>query len=51
MSVVYKNNKKVITTSIDKDLLKELKIRAAQEDRRMNDIIEDAIKNYLRGEK
>lgn len=43
-----KSNKKVkFTTTIDEQLLKEIKIKAVKEDKNVNDIIEELIVKYL----
>lgn len=44
-----KSNKKVkFTTTIDEQLLKEIKIKAVKEDKNVNAIIEELIIKYLK---
>lgn len=44
-----KKKKKVkFTTTIDEQLLKEIKIKAVKEDKNVNDIIEELIRKYLK---
>lgn len=40
--------KKQYSTSLQPNIIKELKLRAVEEDRPANEIIEDALKNYLK---
>ena len=41
-------NRKMYNTTLDVDLLREIKILAAQLDLRQNDLIEEAIKDLLK---
>lgn len=37
-----------LATNIDEELLKQLKIRAIQENKKVNELLEDMIKKYLK---
>ena len=46
-----KKNKKVkFTTNIDKELLKKIKVKAIEEEKNVNEIIEKLLQEYLKGE-
>lgn len=46
-----KKNKKVkFTTNIDKELLKKIKVKAIEEEKNVNEIIEKLLREYLKGE-
>ena len=40
-----------LNTTIDKDLLEQAKIKAIKEGKRLNDIIEEALREYMKGER
>jgi len=42
-----KPKRKTFNTSLDQELLRQLKILAATEDRRINDLLEEAIRELL----
>lgn len=42
--------RKDYSTTLDESIIKKLKIRAIEEDRTANDIIEEALKNYFNKE-
>jgi hypothetical protein len=41
------NNRKMYNTTLDADLIKQIKILAAQLEKRQNDLLEEAIKDLL----
>ena len=43
--------KKIITTSLPEDLIKELKLTAVLSDTNMNAILEEALRSYLKNKK
>lgn len=46
-----KKNKKIkFTTNIDKELLKKIKVKAIEEEKNVNEIIEKLLQEYLIGE-
>ena len=50
ISLMYQklmNERKMYNTTLNIDLLRKLKVLAAQTDRRQNDLLEEAIKNLL----
>jgi predicted transcriptional regulator len=42
------NNRKMYNTTIDADLIRQIKILAAQLEKRQNDLIEEAIEDLLK---
>ena len=42
------NNRKMYNTTLDADLVREIKILAAQLEKRQNDILEEAIQDLLK---
>ena len=42
------NNRKMYNTTLDADLIREIKILAARLDKRQNDILEEAIQDLLK---
>lgn len=49
--VSWEKNKKVkFTTNIDKELLKKIKVKAIEEEKNVNEIIEKLLQEYLKGE-
>lgn len=44
---MQKEKKVKFTTHIDKELLKKIKIRAIEEEKNVNEIIEELLKKYL----
>ncbi len=45
-----KNKKVKFTTNIDKELLKKIKVKAIEEEKNVNEIIEKLLREYLKGE-
>jgi hypothetical protein len=45
---VAMNNRKMYNTTIDADLIRQIKILAAQLEKRQNDLIEEAIEDLLK---
>lgn len=45
-----KNKKIKFTTNIDKELLKKIKVKAIEEEKNVNEIIEKLLREYLIGE-
>jgi predicted HicB family RNase H-like nuclease len=45
-----KNKKVKFTTNIDKELLKKIKVKAINEEKNVNEIIEKLLQEYLKGE-
>lgn len=45
-----KNKKVKFTTNIDKELLKKIKVKAIEEEKNVNEIIEKLLQEYLIGE-
>lgn len=45
-----KNKKVKFTTNIDKELLKKIKVKAIEEEKNVNEIIEKLLQEYLKGE-
>ena len=43
-----KKNRKMFATPLDQDLLKELKHLAVEQNRRLNDLLEEAMRDLLR---
>ncbi|OAQ19804.1 ribbon-helix-helix domain-containing protein [Thermosulfurimonas dismutans] len=43
-----KRNRKMFATPLDQDLLKELKHLAVEQNRRLNDLLEEAMRDLLR---
>ena len=41
------NKRKMYNTTLDSDLIKQIRILAAQRDKRQNDVIEEAIQDLL----
>ena len=42
------NNRKMYNTTLDSDLIREIKILAARLDKRQNDVLEEAIQDLLK---
>ena len=42
------NNRKMYNTTLDADLIRQIKILAAQLEKRQNDLLEEAIKDLLK---
>jgi hypothetical protein len=42
------NNRKMYNTTLDADLIRQIKILAAQQEKRQNDLLEEAIEDLLR---
>jgi len=42
------NNRKMHNTTLDADLIRQIKILAAQQEKRQNDLLEEAIKDLLK---
>lgn len=45
---MQKEKKVKFTTNIDKELLKEIKVRAIEEGKNVNEIIEELLREYLK---
>lgn len=48
--VMQKGKKIKFTTNIDKELLKKIKVKAIEEEKNVNEIIEKLLQEYLKGE-
>lgn len=48
--VMGKNKKVKFTTNINEELLKKIKIKAIEEEKNVNEIIEKLLQEYLKGE-
>lgn len=48
--IMEKNKKVKFTTNIDKELLKKIKVKAIEEEKNVNEIIEKLLQEYLKGE-
>ena len=48
--VMQKGKKVKFTTNIDKELLKKIKVKAIEEEKNVNEIIEKLLREYLKGE-
>ena len=46
--MVDMNNRKMYNTTLDSDLIKQIKILAAQLEKRQNDLLEEAIQDLLK---
>jgi hypothetical protein len=46
--MVEMNKRKMYNTTLDADLIREIKILAAQQEKRQNDLLEEAIQDLLR---
>jgi len=46
--MVDMNNRKMYNTTLDSDLIRQIKILAAQQEKRQNDLIEEAIQDLLK---
>ena len=42
------NNRKMYNTTLDAELIRQIKILAAQQEKRQNDLLEEAIEDLLR---
>jgi len=42
------NNRKMYNTTIDAELIRQIKILAAQQEKRQNDLLEEAIEDLLK---
>jgi len=42
------NNRKMYNTTLDADLIRQIKILAAQQEKRQNDLLEEAIQDLLK---
>jgi hypothetical protein len=42
------NNRKMYNTTLDAELIRQIKILAAQQEKRQNDLLEEAIQDLLR---
>jgi len=42
------NNRKMYNTTLDSELIRQIKILAAQQEKRQNDLLEEAIEDLLR---
>jgi predicted transcriptional regulator len=42
------NNRKMYNTTLDADLIRKIKILAAQQEKRQNDLLEEAIEDLLK---
>ena len=47
---MQKGKKVKFTTNIDKELLKKIKVKAIEEEKNVNEIIEKLLREYLKGE-
>ena len=47
---MQKGKKIKFTTNIDKELLKKIKVKAIEEEKNVNEIIEKLLREYLKGE-
>ena len=46
--MVEMNNRKMYNTTLDADLIRQIKILAAQQEKRQNDLLEEAIQDLLK---
>ena len=46
--MVDMNNRKMYNTTLDADLIRQIKILAAQQEKRQNDLLEEAIQDLLK---
>ena len=46
--MVDMNNRKMYNTTLDVDLIRQIKILAAQQEKRQNDLLEEAIQDLLK---